>query len=354
MASTADCLKWTTLTGAVNEMKSPNNFLKGLLFGNHNPLPTEDIELSVITKSREIAPFVRKNGEGVMVGGHAERFQNISAPNIRIKRPFTPSELLYNRRPGTVIFSPGASMQLSAIEAHIARDLQVMADMITNAEEYLCAQALQGTITYSQADGDVFTITFPKPAGNNITLSVFWNDATPANVTMLANLHAVKKVMSDEVGLTPTDAILGSEASTAFRAFVAGGHLYGLDINKISMGSVDFNSMYSEQGVIYLGTVAGINFWEYSRTADLAGVSTPMIRAKYAEFISRSSASQRVLYYGAIPDMKALQGRKFQGERFSKAWEIEDPSSWMNLTASRPLPATRRPGAHVSVKVVSG
>lgn len=354
--STLNVLKWTTLTAAINEIKSPNTFLQRTLWGAHQALPTEDIELSVIERGREIAPFVRKNGEGIMVAGHTEKFQTVAAPNIRIKKPFTPSELLFNRRPGTVIFSPGAGMQLSALQQHIARDLQGMADMITNAQEWLCAMALQGTISYSVTDQEVFTITFPKPAGNNIVLSTFWDDGTPANVKLLANLHTVKKVLSDEVGLTPTDCVLGSEASAALRTLIEGGHVKTLVSNfgQVQLGSVDFRTQFSEDGVIYIGNIAGIDFWEYSRTASLNGVATPMIRAKYAEFFSRSAASERVLYYGAIPDMKALEGRRFQGERFSKSWEVEDPSAMMALAHSRPLPVPRRPGASVSMKVVSG
>lgn len=341
------------MTAMVNEIRSPNQFLKRFLWSSHDPVPTEDIEISVVSRGREIAPFVRKNAEGIMVGGHTEKFQTVAAPNIRIKKPFTPSELLFNRRPGTVIFSPGAGYQLSALRAHMARDMQGMADMVTNAEEYLCSMALQGSIAYSVADQEVITITFPRSAGNNITLSTFWDDATPANVKINNNFHTVKQILS-ELGLAPTDAIMGTEAAAAFRNLVAGGYLKTLDQRHVTQGDIDFTQQFSEDGVIYLGTFDGIRCWEYGRTATLNGVATNMIRPKYVEFISRSTNSQRVLYYGAIPDMKALKGQLFQGERFSKSWEVEDPSAMMALLHSRPLPVPRRPDATVSMKVVSG
>lgn len=351
--STITELKWQTMTAAINEMKSPNQFLKKLLFSTHQPVSTEDIELSVLTKSRECAPFVRKNGEAVMVTGHGEKFQTVSAPNIRIKRPFTPSELLFQRRPGTVIFSPGASEQLTALQAHVARDLKVMADMVTNTEEWLCAMALRGTITYSVSDAEVFQITFPKPSGNNVTLSTFWNDATPANVQMEEDFKTAKRLIQDEVGLGVTDAIMGSEAATYFHRVIKSQNAgnFGVIYNP---GKAALAEQYSDDGVIYLGNFCGVDCWEYSRSADLNGVSTPMIRAKYVEFVTRSTASERVLYYGAIPDMDALEGRNFQGERFSKSWKQEDPSAWIALVQSRPLPVPRRPGSMVSMKVISG
>ena len=351
--ATIDELKWSSLTPAINEMKSPNQFLKRLLFSRHVTLPTEDIELSILTKSREVAPFVRKNGEALLVDGHSSTFRTVSAPNIRIKRPFTPSELLYSRRPGTVIFSPGAGMQLSALQQHIARDMQVMADLVTNAEEYLCSLALQGTITYEVSPHEVFQITLPKPAGNNVTLSTFWDDADVTLPDPEENFHTVKKLINDEVGLGVTDAIMGESAAQYFRKLMKRQGTLGVG-PRLDVGDITFARQFDQDGVIYMGRFCGVDCWEYSRTVSVNGSSTALIRSKYVEFVSRSAAAEFTLYYGAIPDMKALQGRKFQGERFSKSWEVEDPSQHMALVHSRPLPIPRRPGAMVSMKVVSG
>jgi hypothetical protein len=351
--ATINELKWATLTATVNEIKSPNQFLRRLLFSNHQPVSTEDIEIGLLTKAREIAPFVKKNGEAKMVGGHSESYQTVSPTNIRIKRPFTPSELLYNRRPGSTIFIESGE-QLSAIEQHIARDLQVMSDLITNAEEYLCALALQGTISYVNEDEDAFTITFPRSGGHTITLSTFWDDATPADVRMEADVFNAKKLLSDAVGLPVTDCILGSEAVTEFQALIARGDLKVLDQRNVTGGVVTFLEQFNQDGAIFLGEAFGIRWWAYPRTASLNGSSVNMIRPKYAEFVSASPASDRVLYYGAIPDMDALEGRRFVGERFSKSWRENDPSAMMALIHSRPLPVPRRPDATVSMKVVSG
>lgn len=351
--ATIDELRWSSLTPAINEMKSPNMFLKRLLFSRHVTLPTEDIELSVLTKGREIAPFVRKNGEALLVEGHSETFQTVAAPNIRIKRPFTPSELLFNRRPGTVIFSPGADMQVTALQQHIARDMQVMADLITNAEEYLCALAIRGTITYEVSPEEVFQITYPKPSGNNVTLTTFWDDADPSLPDPEENFHTAKKLFSDEVGLGITDAIMGESAAQYFR-YLMKYSASRLDKARLNDGMITFAEQFSEDGVIYLGTFCGVRCWEYSRSVSVNGSSTPLIRSKYVEFVTTSPAAEFTLYYGAIPDMKALQGRKFQGERFSKSWEQEDPSQMIALAHSRPLPVPRRPGAMVSMKVISG
>lgn len=352
--STINELKWASLTGSVNEMKSPAQFLHRMLFlSNQQTVSTEDIELSVLTKSRESAPFVRKNGEAVMVQGTGYTFQTVPAPNIRIKIPFTPSQLLFGRQPGTVIF-PSAGEQVSSVQAHINRDLQAMADMVTNSQEYLAAMAIQGVISYEVDEEEVFQISYPKPAGNTVTLSTFWDDATPADVEFNLNLYTAKKIASDEVGLAVTDCVLGEEAAEALLSLVAGGHVKALDVQNISAGQASFVEQFTDDGAIYMGSLDGIRFWGYPRTISVNGTATNLVRPKYAEFICRSPAAQFVEYFGAIPDMAAFQGGLFQSQRFAKSFMKDDPSELMALLHSRPLPMTRRPGATVSMKVVSG
>jgi len=355
MSAFSPSLRWATLTAVANEIKSPNVFLNRLCYSNRQTVPTEDIELGRFDKGREIAPFVKKNGEAVMVTGHTETFQTVSGPNIRIKKPFAPSELLFNRRPGTVVYAK-ANDVVSAAEAHIARDMGVMADYIANAEEYLAALSIRGQILYTATDAEVYQITFPRPAGHNITLSVFWNDADLNLPKPLKDIHTVKRLISDEVGMQVTDGICGTEASDALRILVEAGKITVLGMNgtNVDAGTMTFVSQFRDDGVIYLGTLAGVRFWEYGRSALLNGVATTMIRAKYVEFIATGAAADRVMYFAAIPDMKAFKGRLFQSERFAKSWEEEDPSRMMALIHSRPLPVPRRPGATVSMKVVSG
>lgn len=355
--ATINELKWQTMTAAVNEIRSPNRFVSRLLWGNRQTVNTEDISIDTVSGGRQIAPFVRKNGEAIMVGGISEKFATVAGTNIRIKRPLTPSELLFGRRPGTVIF-PTVGQQVNAIQQHIARDLQFMADMVTNAEEYLACMALRGAISYEQADKEVFTITFPRSADANITLTTFWDDAVPGNVRIFANIHLAKQVASDNSVPTPTDIILGTEAAAAFLELVESGSIKLLTNENNGLvsvgGGATFVSQFNDDGAIYLGSLGGMRIWEYRRTALLDGTAVDMIRPKYAEFVSTSPAAERVMYFSAIPDMKTLQGRLFQAERFSKSWEEEDPSVYFSLIHSRPLPVPRRPNANISMKVVSG
>jgi len=347
-------LNWASLTTAVNEIKSPNQFIKRRFFPDHEPVHTEDIEIGLFSGTRRIAPFVRKGAAAIMVAGHGESFSTVQAPNIRIKRPFHPNVLAFTRRPGTPIFSSGAGMQNTAIRQHIARDTQIMADMITNAEEWLCAMALRGQINYSVADEETYQITFPRLNTHNMTVAVFWNEANPKPQ---ANIMTAKRLIADAVGLGISDAICGSEAASTIVGLLETNSAFAalLDNKGVSVGGMTLTEQYSDDGVLYMGRIAGINFWEYSRSAELSGVATDLIRPKYIEFIAGSRAAQRTLYYGAVPDFDANEGTGlFVGERFSKSWKEKDPSYLVHLTHSRPLPVPRRPNATLSMKVVSG
>jgi len=352
MPTSADVLSWSTLTPAVNEMKAPNAFLKNMLFSRAVTVPTRNIELSFLDRGRQIAPFVERNGAAVMTTGRDESFRVITPPHIRVKRPMTPSELLNKRRPGSVIF-PGAGGIQSAMREYMASELSMLMDDITNSEEYLCALALRGAISYTAGEA-AFTITFPRDATHDYALGAGdrWNETT---ASFRKDFLDAAQLVNDAVSLNVTDVILGTDAADAFLADAPSELSSLLDVRRMATGTVDLTQQIAESGALYLGTyVHGIRVWRYGRTVDVAGSPVDLIRPKYAEFVARTPAAQFVTYYGAIEDMKAIgAGKVLQSKRFSKSWEEEDPSARMLLVESNPMPVPRRSNATVSIQVLA-
>lgn len=347
-------LKWVALTAAVKLIQSPNQFLKRTVFGNHVTLPTEQVEIDIYSKNRVAAPFVRKNGEALMVGGVSEQFQVVEAPNIRLKRPFTPSELLFNRRPGTTVFPDGKTIQ-EAVNEHVAMDLQHLANMITNAEEYLCSLALQGFASYQVADQEVFQITYNIPAANVVTLTTFWDDAIDNAPTPEEDFLSFKRIVAQgPANLALTDAYFSASAATAFYGTIRKQKLLLLNGLGADVGLVTMVQQFSQDGVIYMGTFCGIRCWEYSRTVNINGTDTALIPDKHVILVANTPAAENTLYYGAIPDLATFGALPLQSERFSKSWLHEDPSVYNVLVHSRPLPVPRKPASIVVAKVVSG
>lgn len=351
-----------TLLTAVNAMQKPLTFLRQLLGGTEVTLPTEDVEWSVFSRGRECAPFVKTNAEGVMTGGWTDAARVVRAPNIRIKRPFTPVHA-FRRHPGSGVFVNGdaGTAMLEGIAQRRARDLKTLLDDITNTEEWMISQMLQGGISYSSDTGDAFTISPGRSSGNNIVPSVFLDDATPANVKFYVTIHTLKRLVADlpTGGVVLTDAVCGTEAAAALMNLVAGGYMPGFQTgnanNPLTMGEFTFASQFNDQGVIFLGRLGGVSFWEYGRSVTFNGASVPMVRAKYMEFFNRNNAAcGREFHYAAIPDLDVSDTGLFMGQRLSKSWKVPDPSAEMVLMASRPLPVWQLPDTTVSYKAVSG
>lgn len=344
MTKSTDALSWASMTATVNEIKTPNSFLRNLLFSRERTFPTEQVEIGMLHGDRVMAPFVRRDGEAVMVDGLGEKFKTVSFPSIRIKRPLTASELLFDRRPGTVVF-PTRRQQLSAIEEHIARDLANMMNLVENTEEWMCAQALTGVIEYSAADEAHFQVTLDKPATHTVNSAATWATATN-DITV--DFQTAKRLIDRSVGLATTHCLMSQEAATNFIANTA--IEKKLDNRRIALGQLDLERQFAESGAMYLGRLNGIECWEYSRSVQMPDGSTvDLIGAGKVHFLSVQSQADNWMYYGAIPDMEALQGRTFQGRRFSKSWLEKDPSVYQSLIHTRPLPITRRPGFCVTM-----
>lgn len=341
MASPSEVLSWASMTAAVNEIKSPNTFLQERLFSRHQSFETETVELSLLIGGRDVAPLIRKDSEAVLVSGYTEDFVEMKFPTIRIKRPQTASEAMFTRRPGSTIF-PGASEQLSAIEQHLARDLQRMADMATNTVELMCSEALTGVITMSETDSHNFEVDFQRPGAHNLAAASAWaNASADPHVDFLA----AKRLLNDEHGLPLTDMIGSKDAMAEF--LVLDLVESRLDNRRITSGQMDLTNKFNASGAINFGRFFGVEVWEYGRALD----GQDLIRAGKVEMVAAVPAAENWLYFGAIPDMDALEGRLFVGERFSKSWIEKDPSVRQLLLHTRPIPMMRRPGSVVSLTV---
>lgn len=342
-------LSWAYLTGLVDERKKPNRFLRDKFYGVHETLPTDKIEVGKLTAARTIAPFVRKHGEALQIAAPDETAKTYEAPNIRIKIP-TPPSVIYQRPAGIALEADNADQMRANFDAKLLRHLGTMDDVVLNAEEWLAAMAFRGVVSYAVSGEENFQITFGRANANSYALTTGWNDIDPQQPTPEEDFHTAKKILHDAVGMPLTDAVMGETAALYFRRLVKAQN--GLDKLWVDAGRIDLNGQFDAQGALFMGRFCGVNCWEYSRAGVLGGVSTPMIRAEYVEFIAGGAEAERILYYGSIADIDAIKSGQFQGERFAKQWSTPEPSVLWSLLASRPFACPRRPDASVSVDVI--
>lgn len=354
MPSLVPELSWQSLTATINDIKSPQAFLKQLLFGRENTHPTEALEIGKWFAGRTMVPFVRKNAQAYPVAGVSKAFRMVEAPNIRVKTSFKPSPLLFGRTPGTKVFLADGENQISAVQQHIQMDMQHMADQITNRIEWMCAQALTGVITYSQDDtieADAFEFDYNRTAGNTIVLAgaALWDSGTE---DIADDVREAKRLVNDATGVRVTDAILGQDAASAFLASQKVRDI--LDRRNAEDDTPQIlGGDFRPDGAYFLGRIFGINWWEYARElTDSGGTSAPLIAVDQAFFVSQEPAAGQSLEYAAIPDMDAFQDGLLQVKRFSKSWVEKDPSAVVALSHTRPFPLLRRPDSIVQMTVV--
>jgi hypothetical protein len=345
-----------TLTRVINEMKSPQSWLKTKFFGSIETVDSEFIELSSIHQGRVMAPFVKINGEGSFIQGTNAKTFVVRAPYLRPKMQLEPEKIAFERQPGEPIHTTGEARR-AAIRAYMARELASLEKSIANREEWMCGQIMdKAVLSYSVEGFDSFTITLPRPAGHDVTLAAPW-DLPETDPNLEEFVLTVKKLMNDEHDLPITDCVMGDEAAAAFRKLVKSNDILKEDLRIGRASRLDaYEADYNLQGVLYLGRLFGIDWWEYARTiadSDTAGTARYVIRPKRAVFVSNTPAAEKLVYYAFVPDMRGLGTRSAQ-PRFSKTWEIEEPSTRILLAASRPLPFMRRAGASITVKAVSG
>lgn len=351
LPTTYDKLTWAFQTAFVNLVKSPSSFLTQLMFGSREQnLPTEVAELSYREGERYLAPFVEVNAEAVSVGGRSTTFANVSCPNIRMKRPMDAYNAFLRRLPNTGMFISDGSVVSAARQQAIAEDAQYMAELIDNRVEWMVAQLLTGKtsgfmeLSYQASEKANFKVSIPRSTDMVSTLATTarWNDASP---DIQGDFHTVKRTFSKHLSAPAGVCVMGTAASTSFQKNST--VKADLDKKNVAAGTLELVNQFNDSGAIYLGSIYGIPVWEYSREyVDDTGAAAPFIPADQAIFIAGGSAlSENKMLYGCIPDHDAFDEGSFVGKRFAKSWKERDPSVYVQLVQTRPMPLVRKPNA---------
>ena len=354
-------LGWAFQTGSVNNIKLPSSFLTTLYFqGREETLPTESVECSYKEGERLMAPFVEVNAEAIPVGGRSTTFANVSTPNIRIKRAMEAYNVFLRRQPGTGLFINGGGVVAAARQAAILEDASYMVELVENRLEWMVAQMLNDNtsgfinLSYQAVDRANWKVSIPRKTAMTVSLaggSAEWDDTVNGAVGggIAADFHRVKEAFSEHNNSAPEVCVMDKQAAALFLASPAVKDI--LDKRNVSAGVLEMQSQFNESGAIYLGTFCGIPCWEYARGyVDDTGAAANFMAANTAVFIGSGRRDGKI-YYGAIPDHDAFEQGLFVGKRFSKSWKEQDPSIYVQLLQTRPLPMIRNPNAHYVLTV---
>lgn len=345
------------LTRTVNRRERPRRALTNMLFpmATHRTLMTETVQVDELTGEDEMAPFILKDGEAQYVGQDNGQSYTLETPMISVKRALTAQKILFERRAGQpVVFTPdGRDLAGENAVQQIADDLAKLERVTNKREEWMIAQSLTGTIEYAVEGKGSFKIDLRKPAGNDFAApNGLWTVGSPK---VRSDIKVIKRLANNNEVSAPTDAIGDGTAADALDALIESKAVVTDDAGNVFNPDTKLIAEYEDNGLRYIATIGGIRFWEYNATykADVTGTVTSFIRPGYFEFVPLTATAQanRVMFYGRIPDLKAMREGLDVTERFSRVIEKEEPSVLINILKSRPLPWWYRADEIISMKV---
>ena len=335
-------LHWKVMTDAINQIKAVPRLLQDLVFKDRNTNPADTIEVDVIVGNETLAPFVTDVEGGRPIAGTSRKERVIKTPRIRPKKSLTAKDLYTERGAGVPPYVPnGAGSLEAAKEEKVARELKDLRDTIDRRIEWMCAQALTGTLTVTQ-DNIAFTVDYLVPAAHKITLAAGdrWNETT---ADVKANITTAADLIKDAIGIPADLVICGKDAAASLLARVTDDKWFYENSARLDpLGGFRWEASPS-----FLGRAGGLDFYRYGDTYDDGGSPADFIGADKVYVIATNARIS--IEFGNILDLKA--GANVMAEYFAKTWEVEDPSVMYMLAESRPLPVLWQPEAVVELDV---
>jgi hypothetical protein len=330
--------KWRTMTPAINQIQAAPMMLQDLIFKARRTNASDHIDVDVIVGNKKIAPFVSPVEGGVVIDKLGRETRSVIAPRIRLKKPFNAQELLTVRASGMAGYATGYGDIARYRQEKVGLELADLRAKIDYTLEWMCSQAMAGTIT--DPDGK-FAVTYGIPATHKPTrlTTTRWSQSTGE---IMNDIDEWANLIINAIGVGPAIGICGKNTVSAIR----GSTKIQTILNTTSgqnAGALGWKASSN-----FLGNLNGIDLYRYgSQYVDAAGVTQNFIPDDY--FIMVAPQARFTIEYGQILDLEAEA--QIVGQYFSKSWIEKDPTVMWILAESRPLPVLWQPEAVVYAKV---
>ncbi|MCG8639152.1 MAG: major capsid protein [Desulfobacterales bacterium] len=331
-------LAWRVQTRAIEQIKVVGRMLQDLVFKVRNPNPSKYIEVDVTKGGRKLAPFVTDIEGGTIIESTRRENRVVKTPRIRPKKILTADDLLGSKAPGQIYYAGGSGDIQTARKKKIATEQKDLKNQIWNRVEWMCVQALTGTMSVVQ-NNIQFQIDYLMPSAHKI-VNVGTDKWTDPGAKVKTQIQAWAQLIIDALGYGPTICICGADAAAALLDRVEDDKWF--DARSLSAGQFEWRASSN-----YMGRAGGIDFYKYgSKYESDSGVDTSLLPANKIYLIATQARFS--IEFGLISDLEA----QVMGELFSKAWLKKDPSALNIIAESRPLPVVWEPESIVEVQVV--
>jgi len=301
---------------------------------------TEKIFFDTKGRDRRLSPFVAPTVKGKIVSRRGFTTDSFQPAYIKDKSVFEPTES-FKRRAGealTGMMTPAQRLSLAVANEVAEKKNRLIRRLETMASEVLRT----GKLVISGTGFEAMTVDFLRNVNHTIVLAPGskWADA---GVSPWADLEAWMETVLDNSGKAITDITMDALAYKTLRndpTFIA-----ALDNRREGSGSSAKLLSVPALGLVHKGSADGVEIWVYTGKYDdpITGAATPYVPANTV--IGASSAIEGVRHFGAIKDIKAIEGSasgvQSSGlaarEMFLKSWTEEDPSVRYLMGQSAPL-----------------
>jgi len=336
-----DLFSTNALTGVVNSLLTPSQFLLERYFPTIQTEESEEIHFDVMDKTRRLAPFVSPIKAGKIVDSQGHTTKTFKPAYLKPKTVFDSNRPL-KRLAGEAI--GGVLSALARIGQLIRTDLEDHKDQVDRRLEVMAAEVLRtGSIVVSGEDYPTANVDFGRDANLTVTLSgaALWSDA---GTDPLDDLQDWSQLVLQKSGAMLRDVIMTIDAWKVFKKKDS----VKAAIERFRGGSDMSTDAQLEEGGVFMGTIDGFNIFVYSGWyVDDAGVEQPIIPD--GTVIMAGPQLRGVRAFGAIRDEAA----GYQAlPLFSKSWVSEDPSVRTIMTQSAPLVVPTRVNASFSASVL--
>jgi hypothetical protein len=333
------------LTGVVNSLRVPPQFLLETFFPDVFTSEKEYISFDVAKDRRKLAPFVSPKIEGKIVREEGYQTKTFTPAYIKQKTPLD-MDGAFKRAFGEMItgnLSAAARQQM-----RINSVLTVHRTMIDYRMEWMAAQILRtGKVTISGDGYQTVEVDYGRHA--NLTVILTGGDRWgQSGVSPLKNLQTWSQEILSRSGSSGRNVTMDIDAWNVFKEDPT--VQKRLEVQRaLAQAPSMRQDAVTEEGAEYMGTVDGFNIWVYTAEyEDDSGVAQDMLPTGTVLMCGKLQGAR---HFGAIKDKKAgLVAVPY----FSKSWEEEDPSGDVVLTQSAPLVVPYRPNATFRASVLSG
>ena len=336
-----DLFSTNVLTGAINSLILPGQFLLDRYFGIVQTEESEEIHFDVIDKTRRLAPFVSPVVAGKVIASQGHTTKTFKPAYLKPKSVFDSSRPL-KRAAGEQI--GGVLSPMERMGRMVNQDLTDHGEQVDRRLELMAAEALRtGGVTVTGEDYPTVNVSFGRNANLSVTLAgaALWSDA---GADPLDDLQDWSQTALQLSGAMLRDVIMTVDVWKIFKKKQA----VADQLDRLRGNSTMVTDAQMEEGGVFMGVIEGFNIFVYSGWyLDDAGTEQPILPA--GTVLMAGAQIQGVRAFGAIRDEDA----GFQAlPLFSKSWVSKDPSVRYLLTQSAPLIVPTRVNASFSASVL--